>query len=142
MQTVDAIDSDLSSATLSDLAQFQNEIEEERAALDRKAKRLHDELTCRFSNAVTTPGTKKLEQVTIEVGKTVSWDQEQLVELQRKMRVDWDMDPAEVIDAKLSVSESRYKALPSSLQAFFTPARTVKAGKPKFTFTGPTKEAV
>jgi hypothetical protein len=71
--------------------------------------------------------------VKIEIPKRVEWDQHQLASAAAKIRDEWGDDPGDYLRVKYEVSESAYKAWPSSLRALFEPARTVKPGKPKFT---------
>lgn len=78
--------------------------------------------------------------VVVTVPKNTSWDQDKLNELSVNL-TNMGEDPHEYIDVKASVSESKYKSWPSSLQKMFEPARTTKPGKPKIEIVAKTKEA-
>lgn len=73
-------------------------------------------------------------RVTFELPKKVSWDQKQLATLAERIAAAGD-PVGDYIDIKYSVSESRYKNWPATLQQQFASARTVEAGKPSFTLT-------
>ena len=70
--------------------------------------------------------------VTIDVGKTVKWDQKQLATIFERIAANGDK-PSEYIDVKYAVSEAKFKAWPETLRQPFEAARTVTPGKPKFT---------
>lgn len=65
------------------------------------------------------------------VPKKVDWDQAKLADIWGAIKGAQD-DPAQYIDLKYDVSESKYKAWPANIQAVFQPARTVKPGKPNY----------
>lgn len=65
--------------------------------------------------------------VVADLPKRVDWDQEALAQIARNI-ADGGEDPAEFIDAKLTVSERKYGALPEAWRKGFEPARTVKVG--------------
>jgi hypothetical protein len=73
-------------------------------------------------------------RVTFELPKKVSWDQKQLAAMAARIAATGDR-VGDYIDVKYSVSESRYKNWPATLQQQFASARTVEAGKPTFTLT-------
>lgn len=60
--------------------------------------------------------------------KYVSWDNDVLFGLANEILVEGG-DPHQWIDYKLSVSETKYNALPDILKAKFDKARSVKGGK-------------
>lgn len=80
-------------------------------------------------------GTVRLQDgpvtVVAELPKRVEWDQERLARIKDRI-AEAGEDPSEFIDTRLSVSERRFAALPESWRKGFEPARTVRAGKPKF----------
>ena len=80
-------------------------------------------------------GTTHIEDgdfdITVEVDKTVAWDQAELSSKWDRIGASGD-DPRQYITAKFSVSESRFKAWPEVLRQQFESARTVTPGKPKF----------
>ena len=77
--------------------------------------------------------------VVADLPKRVEWDQEKLAQMAQNI-ADSGEDPAEFIDAKLTVSERKYGALPASWREGFEPARTVKTGTLKVTLE-PTEAA-
>lgn len=70
-------------------------------------------------------------KVTLSYPKKVKWNEGVLSTL-------WDaiknsgQDPQEYIDRTLSVSETRYKNMPSIYRSEFEAARTIEAGNPTF----------
>jgi len=118
----------------------------------RDLKQLKEELLPRKRNAIAQAYAAKDSQfgvvhlaqdgysLDITTSLRVEWDQEKLAKLVDEIRDQWQSDPAEFIDAKLSVKESKYKAWPSDLKAKFEPARTVKASAPSLSITSKEKE--
>jgi hypothetical protein len=70
-------------------------------------------------------------QVTYELPKRVSWDQQRLAEMAERIAAAGE-NVADFIDVEYSVSESRFKNWPATLREQFEPARTVKPGKAGF----------
>lgn len=70
-------------------------------------------------------------QVTYELPKRVSWDQQRLAEMAERIAAAGE-NVADFIDVEYSVSESRFKNWPATLRDQFEPARTVKPGKASF----------
>lgn len=68
--------------------------------------------------------------VSFDLPKRVSWNQKELAGVVRIMREQYDTDPSNYIDQKLSVSEAVYASAPTLLKDLLEPARTVKTGKP------------
>lgn len=60
------------------------------------------------------------------VPKDVSWDQEKLAELYK--RISEHEDPNQYIQVTYKVSETSYKSWPDDIKKAFDPARTVKEG--------------
>lgn len=69
--------------------------------------------------------------ITVEVDKTVKWDQKQLATIFERIEASGDK-PGQYIDVKYGVSEAKFKAWPETLRQPFEDARTVTPGKPKF----------
>lgn len=69
--------------------------------------------------------------VTADLPKRVEWDQPQLADLVARIAAAGD-NPAEFVDTSYRVSETKYQSWPESLRSQFTPARTVKVGKPSY----------
>jgi hypothetical protein len=82
---------------------------------------------------IDQPGTFNEGAVKVEVKKNVSWDQGEMRNAQGVLRDEWGEDPSEYIDAKLSVSESSWKAWPAKIQKLFIAARTVRPSSPVVT---------
>jgi hypothetical protein len=71
-------------------------------------------------------------KVTLNYPKKVTWDNDLLVDLWGKIEAS-GQDASEYIDRKLSVSETRYKNMPSIYRGEFEQARTVNVGNPTIT---------
>lgn len=69
--------------------------------------------------------------ITVEIKKSVSWDQDELAAIAQRIASNGD-DPAEYIDVKYSVSERKFAAWPETLRRPFEAARTLKPAKPAF----------
>lgn len=69
--------------------------------------------------------------VICDIPKRVEWDQPMLHELGNRIAAAGE-DAHDYIDQKLSISETRYHALPPHLRQPFDAARTVKPGKPSY----------
>lgn len=124
-----------------DLAMYADELARDEAALKSKRAFLNLVAQAKYQFDPNNLGTAHPDEgVTVTVPKNVSWDQERLADLENKL-VGLGENPAEYIDTKRTVSESKYKAWPESLRAMFEPARTVKPGTPKITFKAAEKEA-
>lgn len=95
---------------------------------------LHGVLARRYAAGINDTGTHHRREgdyrVTITVPKNVSWDQAALGRAIETIK-GWGEDPAEYVETKLTVSETRYKAWPKTIRDLFEPARTVRQGKPK-----------
>lgn len=70
-------------------------------------------------------------RVTVDQPKRVSWDQEQLAAIARRIAASGER-VEDYVDIEFSVSESRFNNWPPALRAQFEAARTVKPGKPSF----------
>lgn len=69
--------------------------------------------------------------ITVEIKKSVAWDQQELAAIAQRIASNGD-DPAEYIDVKYSVSERKFAAWPETLRRPFEAARTLKPAKPAF----------
>lgn len=69
--------------------------------------------------------------VTVEIKKSVSWDQSRLAAIFNRMNAVGD-DPTEYIDVKYSISERKFAAWPETLRSPFEAARTVRPGKASY----------
>ncbi len=84
-----------------------------------------------FGTAHLTDGDVHIKA---ELPKRVQWDQQRLKDIAQRIAATGDR-AEDYIDAKLSVSESRYTNWPPALQQQFAAARTVAPGKPTFTLS-------
>lgn len=118
------------------LANLQAQAEAQAADAASLLAILHGVLTRRYAEGLNDTGTHNRTDgdytVKITVPKRVDWDQAELAKARRTLESGWGEDPDDYIDTKYSVAESKYAAWPTSLKALFTPARTVKSGKPTF----------
>jgi len=69
--------------------------------------------------------------ITVEIKKSVAWDQDELAAIAQRIASNGD-DPAEYIDVKYSVSERKFAAWPETLRRPFEAARTLKPARPAF----------
>ncbi|MFZ6813718.1 hypothetical protein ACO0K3_04575 [Undibacterium sp. Rencai35W] len=70
-------------------------------------------------------------RVTADLPKKIEWDQAKLAEIVSRIVAAGD-NPAQYVDVSYRVAETKYCAWPTVLQEQFTPARTMKTGKPGF----------
>lgn len=105
---------------------------------------LHGVFTRRYAQGLNDTGTHNRTdgeyEIKITVPKRVEYDQEATSKAVETIR-SWGENPADYVDTKLSVAESRYKAWPPAIRDLFEPARTVKPGKPKFEIAAAKREA-
>ena len=94
----------------------------ERAQEARRAE-ARDTGTIRIQDGVVT--------VIADLPKRVDWDQAMLAALAERIRAD-GADPAEYVDVEFKVPERKFSAWPAHIREEFSPARTVRTGKPKF----------
>lgn len=121
---------------VADLSAIQTLLADDEAKLKARKAKLHQVFMQRFSNHVTTPGTKKtVDGVRIEVPKNVKWDQEELDNVRARIAREWECDTSEYIETKLHVPENKWNSWPQAIKDVFAPARTVNVGTPKFSFT-------
>jgi len=121
------------------LANLQRQAEAHLADASQMVAILHSVLTRRYAAGINTTGTTHRQDgdfyIKVTVPKTVAWDHARLADAMATIRDEWEGDPAEYVEVKLSVQERKYDAWPAAIRDLFTPARTVKAGKPKFEIT-------
>lgn len=105
---------------------------------------LHGVLARRYAAGINDTGTHHRRdgdyQIAIVVPKNVSWDQDALGKAIETIK-GWGEDPAEYVETKLTVSETKYKAWPKPIRDLFEPARTVRQGKPKIEIAPAAREA-
>lgn len=71
--------------------------------------------------------------VIVTTPKKAYWCAQSIDNISSTLR-DWNEDPSEYIETKVSVKESKYKNWPSTIQKLFEPARSVMAGKTSYKF--------
>lgn len=118
------------------LANLYGEAEAHAADAAQMLAILHSTFVRRYADGLNGFGTTTRNdgnfEIKINVPKRVDWDQGELDKITCILRHDWGENPADYVDTKISVSESKYKAWPPAIRDLFTPARTEKAGKPTF----------
>lgn len=82
---------------------------------------------------IAAPGSNLLA-LKVEIDKTVVWDQEKLPAIFKAMKPE---DARHYAKVTYGVAEDTYKAAPPNVQKELKTARTLKAGKMKFTFVSP-----
>lgn len=132
-------DRELVEAVLLAEAEAESSAKALRQAKDELLHRKRSAIAQAYADKESQFGVIHLEEgehrLDITTSQRVEWDQEKLASLQQEIRKEWENDPAEYIDSKLSVKESKYKAWPSDLRSKFEPARTVKPSAPSLTIT-------
>lgn len=88
----------------------------------------HIELEDSLNSKPEPYGDVSIGDIKFNIPKYVSWNNDKLFDLAAEIS-EQGGDPLDWIDTKLSVSETKYKAMPDILKAKFEAARTVKAGK-------------
>lgn len=143
---------DLADMRASTLAALAEEVSQQAALLASRKSKLEAAMERRFGDAMrsalaakqsdtgTIHLTEDEQDITVTIGKTVDWNQDELRKAMATIEA-WGEDPREYLSLKLSVAESAYKAWPDSIRKVFEPARTMKPGKPKFTFKASQSEA-
>jgi hypothetical protein len=95
-------------------------------AIALRAGQGRDTGTVRFSDGAVT--------VVADLPKRVEWDQRRLAAIVERIRTNGG-DPSEYVEITYKVPERAYSAWPEQIRAAFTPARTVRTGKPSFKLT-------
>jgi hypothetical protein len=92
-------------------------------AIALRAEQRKDTGTVRFTDGAVI--------VVADLPKRVEWDQKHLAAVVARIRANGD-DPAEYVEISYKVPERAYTAWPEHIRVAFTPARTVRTGKPSF----------
>lgn len=126
------------------LANLQEQAEAHFAEASQMLAILHGVLVRRYANGLNDTGTHHRNDggydITITVPKRVEYEREGLDKAVETIR-SWGENPADYVETKVSVPESKYKAWPPVIRNLFEPARTVKAGKPTFKIARAKQEA-
>lgn len=117
------------------LAALQAQAEAHLADASRMVAILHGVFSRRYAEGLNSTGTHHRADgdydIKVVVPKRVEWNQTEIAKAVETIR-SWGEDPSEYVETKITVSERAYDAWPSAIRDLFEPARTVKAGKPKF----------
>ena len=126
------------------LANLKEQADTHLASASQMVAVLHGVFARRYAAGINGPGTTHRQDggfdIKVTVPKRVDWDQGELASAVETIK-GWGEDPAEYVDTKISVAERKYDAWPAAIRDLFEPARTVKAGKPKFDVTLAKQEA-
>lgn len=126
------------------LASLQEQAEAHLADASQMVAILHSVFTRRYADGLNATGThQRIDgdyEIKITVPKRTEWDQEKISKAVETIK-GWGENPADYVDTKLSVSESKFKAWPPAIRDLFEPARTVKPGKFKFDLAPAKREA-
>jgi hypothetical protein len=117
------------------LANLHEQAEAHLSSASQMVAILHGIFTRRYAAGLNDTGTHNRTdgdyEIKITVPKRAEWDQTELAKAIETIK-GWGENPADYVETKMSVSETRYKAWPPAIRDLFEPARTLKAGKPKF----------
>jgi polyisoprenoid-binding protein YceI len=130
----------------STLAALANDLEAASTALEARKAKLHAAMVRRYGDGLQRAmveagkdtGTFNLNDpssnellVKINITKRVEWDQDKLTAILDAMPLD---EARHYAKATFKVEEKKFLAAPPAIQGAFAPARSVKPGKPSFTF--------
>lgn len=119
------------------LANLQEQAEAHAAEAGQMLAILHGVFERRYAAGINGTGTHHRYdgdiEIKIELPKRIDWDQLELAKAVETIK-SWDENPADYIDTKISVKEAAYANWPPKIRDLFTPARTVKTSKAKFSF--------
>ena len=105
------------------------------AALEQRyGEQARKDLTDSGRDVGTTHITDGALRIKFELPKRVSWDQKHLGAIAERIVAAGER-VQDYMDVDLSVSESRFNNWPPALKEQFSPARTVKPGKPSYRLT-------
>jgi hypothetical protein len=126
------------------LANLQEQAEAHLADASQMVAILHGVFTRRYATGLNDTGTHHRRDgefdIAITVPKRVEYDRVGLDKAIETIR-GWGEDPADYVETKVSVPESKFKAWPPAIRELFESARTVKAGKPTFKISRAKQEA-
>jgi hypothetical protein len=117
------------------LANLQTQAEAHAADASQMLAILHGVFTRRYAAGLNDTGTHHRQDgdfdIKVTVPKNVAWDAAKIATAVETIK-GWNENPADYVDTKISVSETKYQSWPPAVRDLFTPARTVKPGKVKF----------
>jgi len=132
---------DISKLSVTDLLSLQARIDRLSAEVKRHKSILDNALELKFTDKAKSAlqadgrdtGTVHFiedhHKITADLPKKVVWDQSKLTDLIAKIPAE---DRSQYIKVNYSIDERRYLMWPETLKNFFSEARTVQVGKPKF----------
>ena len=132
---------DLTKLTDTELLDYLEEAESDKANADSAIKKLKNEFLVRKSAEIKSLYSSKPEpfgvvdiiindkKVKIDTKKKVEWDQEKLESLAKLMASD-GADPKDYMKIEYKVSETLYKTWGDNIKSYFQDARTVKGESP------------
>lgn len=126
------------------LANLQHHAEAHLADASQMVAILHGVFTRRYAAGLNATGTHHRTdggyEIKVTVPKNVTWNQAAVASAIETIK-SWGEDPADYVDTKLSISETKFSAWPPAIRDLFEPARTVKPGKAKFEIAQAKREA-
>lgn len=135
---------------VSDIRALAELVEQEGKALNRRKETLAALLARRFETkakealvaAGKDTGTVHVEMngvtINVEFPKEVKYDQPKIMAILNAMKPE---DAQHYAKLEVKIDERKYTAAPPAIQAAIAPARTVKVGKPKYSFKLTAEEA-
>lgn len=119
---------------MNSLIQERQQLLEKIKTLQARVEELEDQIFEAVKDRVKPQGSTTVNlddhKITVTIPMRPTWDEAKLREIADNIRYHGD-DPEQYIKYKLSVPESKYKALPEAVRKIFEPARTLKPGKRK-----------
>ena len=132
---------DISKLSVADLLSLQARLDKISTEVKRHKGSLDNALELKFSDKAksalqadgrdtgTVHFVEDHHQITADLPKKVIWDQNKLTDLVAKIPAE---DRSQYIKTNYNIDERRYLIWPETLKNFFSEARTVQVGKPKF----------
>ena len=126
------------------LANLQAQAEAHLADASQMVAILHGVFSRRYAAGLNDTGTHHRQDggydISVTIPKRVEWSADKLAQAIATIK-SWGEDPADYVETKVTVAESKYKAWPPAIRDLFAPARTVKPGKPSFALAPAKQEA-
>ena len=138
----------LSALPVEQIADLQSEFGELLVDIKAKGAKIAEAIAIRFKPLAAAERRAKKKDtgsVTVavdgfkcvsDIPKKVEWDQDKLSDVIGEL-IDIGRDPDHFVAYIYSVSEARYSQMEPEIKAIFTPARTVKPGKPTYKLFAP-----
>ena len=135
---------EISRLEVGDLMDLNDQITKLTSHTKELKEKLEDAMNLRFSESVKNSlrsankdtGTTRFFdgafQIVAEVSKKVTWDQEKMEELVKRIP---DERRKDIVKISYAIEERKYSALPTVYQELFKEARTITPGKTRFQIT-------